>query len=148
MQSKNQKLIEFIKDLIRNEILEMSSTATAGGEYSTPKAFKKDNKEKDDEELKLSDGMSVIRSMVKAELKENYWHYRNDESMTTKQKLAASMTNIREALSMIERSVKYNVKLKNEMKFESDNYMKRTKNALNKISEKLIRLSTRVKDLV
>ena len=64
MQSKNQKLIEFIKDLIRNEILEMSSTATAGGEYSTPKAFKKDNKEKDDEELKLSDGMSVIRSMV------------------------------------------------------------------------------------
>ena len=128
MQSKNQKLIEFIKDLIRNEILEMSSTATAGGEYSTPKAFKKDNKEKDDEELKLSDGMSVIRSMVKAELKENYWHYRNDESMTTKQKLAASMTNIREALSMIERSVKYNVKLKNEMKFESDNYMKRTKN--------------------
>ena len=68
--------------------------------------------------------------------------------MTTKQKLAASMTNIREALSMIERSVKYNVKLKNEMKFESDNYMKRTKNALNKISEKLIRLSTRVKDLV
>ena len=148
MQSKNQKLIEFINDLIRNEILEMSSTATAGGEYSTPKAFKKDNKEKDDEELKLSDGMSVIRSMVKAELKENYWHYRNDESMTTKQKLAASMTNIREALSMIERSVKYNVKLKNEMKFESDNYMKRTKNALNKISEKLIRLSTRVKDLV
>tara|TARA_B100000131_G_scaffold321197_1_gene371222 strand:+ start:6233 stop:6679 length:447 start_codon:yes stop_codon:yes gene_type:complete len=148
MSNKTQKLIELIKELIRNEILEMSSTATAGGEYSTPKAFKKDNKEKDDEELNLSDGMSVIKSMVKSEIKENYWHYRNDESMTTKQKLAASMTNIREALTMIERSVKYNVKLKNEMKFESDNYMKRTKNALNKISEKLIRLSTRVKDLV
>ena len=96
----------------------------------------------------MSDGMSVIKSMVKEELSENYWHYRNDDSMTTKQKLAASMTNIREALIMIERSVKYNIKLKNEMKFQSDSYMKRTKNALNKISEKLIRLSTRVKDLV
>jgi hypothetical protein len=49
---------------------------------------------------------------------------------------------------MIEKSIKYNVKLKNEMKFESDNYMKRTKVAINKISEKLIRLSTKVKDLV
>ncbi len=49
---------------------------------------------------------------------------------------------------MIERSVKYNVKLKNEMKFESESYMKRTKIALNRISEKLLRLSTRVKDLV
>ena len=133
-----EKLKEIIRDMVREELKEFNTTASVGGSYNTPNAFSK--KEKDEEELKLSDGMEVV--------KENYWHYRNDESMTTKQKLARSMTNIREALKMIDKSIKYNVRLKNEMKFESDNYMKRTKVAINKISERLIRLSTRVKDLV
>ena len=144
MPSQSKQLAELIKKLIRQELKELSVTGGIdGGEGppKTPYAFKdpKDD-DKDEDDLKLSDGMSVV--------KENYWHYRNDESMTTKQKLAKSMTNIREALSMIEKSIKYNVKLKNEMKFESDSYMKRTKVAINKISEKLIRLSTKVKDLV
>mgnify|MGYP001184504955 FL=1 len=133
-----EKLKEIIRNMVREELKEFNTTASVGGSYNTPHAFSK--KEKDEDELKLSDGMKVV--------KENYWHYRNDESMTTKQKLAKSMTNIREALKMIDKSIKYNVRLKNEMKFESDNYMKRTKVAINKISEKLIRLSTRVKDLV
>ena len=34
------------------------------------------------------------------------------------------------------------------MRFESAQYMKRTKTALGKISEKLVRLSLKVKDLV
>ena len=147
MQSQSKQLAELIKKLIRQELKELSTTgAIDGGEGppKTPYAFSDpDDEEKDDDDLKLSAGMSLAEIV-----KENYWHYRNDESMSTKQKLAASMTNIREALTMIERSIKYNVKLKTEMKFESDSYMKRTKVAINKISEKLIRLSTKVKDLV
>jgi ribosomal 50S subunit-associated protein YjgA (DUF615 family) len=68
--------------------------------------------------------------------------------MSTKQKLAKSMTEIRNRMTEIEKLVKYNVKLKNEMRFESASYMKRTKIALTKISEKLVRLSHKVKDLV
>lgn len=147
MQSQSKQLAELIKKLIRQELKELSTTgAIDGGEGppKTPYAFSDpDDEEKDDDDLKLSAGMSLAEIV-----KENYWHYRNDESMSTKQKLAKSMTNIREALSMIERSIKYNVKLKNEMKFESDSYMKRTKVAINRISEKLIRLSTKIKDLV
>jgi len=144
MPLKSKQLAELIKTLIRQELKELSVTGGIdGGEGppKTPYAFKdpKDG-DKDEDDLKLSDGMTVV--------KENYWMYRNDESMSTKQKLAKSMTEIRDRIIEIEKLVKYNVKLKNEMKFESDNYMKRTKNALNKISEKLIRLSTKVKDLV
>ncbi len=144
MPLKSKQLAELIKTLIRQELKELSVTGGIdGGEGppKTPYAFKdpKDG-DKDEDDLKLSDGMTVV--------KENYWMYRNDESMSTKQKLAKSMTEIRDRITEIEKLVKYNVKLKNEMKFESDNYMKRTKNALNKISEKLIRLSTKVKDLV
>ena len=144
MSLKNKKLVEFLKARIRKELKEMSATGGIdGGEGppKTPYAFRdpKDD-EKDEDELKLSKGMSVV--------KENYWHFRNDESMSTKQKLAKSMTEIRNRMTEIEKLVKYNVKLKNEMRFESASYMKRTKIALSKISEKLVRLSHKVKDLV
>ena len=133
-----------IRELIRKELAEASVTGNIdGGEGppKTPYAFRdpKDD-DKDENDLKLSAGMSVV--------KENYWHYRNDESLSTKQKLAKSMTEIRNRITEIERLVKYNVKLKNEMRFESAQYMKRTKTALGKISEKLVRLSLKVKDLV
>ena len=133
-----------IRELIRKELAEASVTGNIdGGEGppKTPYAFRdpKDD-DKDEDDLKLSAGMSVV--------KENYWHYRNDESLSTKQKLAKSMTEIRNRITEIERLVKYNVKLKNEMRFESAQYMKRTKTALGKISEKLFRLSLKVKDLV
>jgi len=135
---RNKKLVELIRKMIQQEIEEMNTTASAGGEYSTPHAFRND--EKDDEELKLTNGMSVV--------KENYYQWRNNEDLTTKQKIARSMVAIRDSIDLIDKAVKYNVKLKTEMQFESGSYMERTKIALNKISEKLIRLSTRVKDLV
>ena len=58
------------------------------------------------------------------------------------------MSEIRNKITEIEKIVKHNVKLKNETRFKSDQYYKRTKGALNKISEKLMRLSTKIKDLV
>lgn len=123
--------------MIRKELAEMS-TSGAAAPYATPNAFT--DKEKDKDELKLSDGMSVVE--------EGYYHWRNDDSLSTKQKIAKSMTEIRNKISEIEKIVKHNVKLKNETKFKSDQYYKRTKGALHKISEKLMRLSTRIKDLV
>ena len=133
-----EKLREIIRKMVREELKEFNTTASVGGSYNTPNAFSK--KEKEEEELKLSDGMEVV--------KENYYAWRNDESISTKQKLAKSMTEIRDGIVMLEKAVKYNVKLKTEMKFQSEDYMKRTKNALGKISEKLLRLSTRVKDMI
>jgi len=138
------KLREFIRELIKKELAEASVTGNIdGGEGPprTPYAFKdpKDD-DKDEDDLKLSDGMSIV--------KENYYAWRNDDSIKKKKKLAKSMTEIRDGITMLERAVKYNVKLKREMKFESDQYMKRTKVALGKISEKLLRLSARVKDMI
>ena len=130
----NESITENNGRLIVNGVLQRAESKNQNG-----RVYPKDD-DKDEDDLKLSAGMSVV--------KENYWHYRNDESLSTKQKLAKSMTEIRNRITEIERLVKYNVKLKNEMRFESAQYMKRTKTALGKISEKLIRLSTKVKDLV
>ena len=122
MSPRNKKLVELLKKLIQKELKEMSVTGGldgGAGPPKTPYAFRNPkDKEKDEDDLKLSAGMSVV--------KENYWRFRNDESMSTKQKIAKSMTEIRNKISEIDKLVKYNVKLKNEMRFESDNYMKRT----------------------
>jgi len=138
----SSSLRELVRELIRKELEEASVTGNISG-YQSPYAFRNDEKDSEDE-LKLSAGMSVAKKLSES----TYWDYRNDESMTTTQKLAKSMMNIRDSITMLERAVKYNVKLKNEMKFGSDSYYKRTKIALNKISEKLIRLSTKIKDLI
>ena len=95
MSLKNKKLVELLKKLIRKELKELSVTGGIdGGEGppKTPYAFRdpKDD-DKDEDDLKLSAGMSVV--------KENYWHFRNDESLSTKQKkdidelLANTVTN-------------------------------------------------------
>jgi hypothetical protein len=138
MSNKYKLLVKYIREMIRKELEEASTTASAGGQYATPHAFRND--EKDEDDLKLPDGMSVV--------KEGYYEWRNDENMTTKQKLGRSMAEIRDRITEIDKLVSYNVKLKKEMKFESNNYWKNTTKALNKISEKLVRLSTKIKDLV
>ena len=138
MSDKYKILAKFIREMIRKELAEANTTASVGGQYATPHAF--NDKEKEDEELKLSDGMSVV--------KESYHQWKNDDSLTTKQKLGHAMREIRDRMTEIEKLVQYNVKLKKEMKFESNSYWKNTTKALNKISEKLVRLSTKIKDLI
>ncbi len=135
MQSK---LKEFIRQLVQQQLKEMSTSAAAGP-YATPYAFQDPKKKKKKKDYKLSKGMSIT---------ENYHTWKKDDSLSTKQKLGHSMREIRNRMTEIEKLVKYNVKLKNETKFQSKSYWKNTTKALNKISEKLVRLSTQIKDLV
>ena len=63
-----------------------------------------------------------------------YHEYRNDESLTPKQKIGRSMREIRDALNELDRTVKMNLKLKTELKIKSEDYWKNTHKALTKIS--------------
>ena len=76
-----------------------------------------------------------------------YHNYRNDESMTPKQKIGHSMREVRDSLQQLEGLVKMNVKLKNELKVNSQSYWKNTHKALNKISERLVKLANKVGQL-
>jgi len=76
-----------------------------------------------------------------------YHDYRNDESMTPKQKIGRSMREVRDGLNSLEGLVKMNVKLKNELNVNSQSYWKNTHKALNKISERLVKLANKVGQL-
>ena len=140
--SNLDKLREIIRELIRKEISEASTTSNVAG-YETPMAFsggrKKDKKKKKDISTN-STGYNVV--------KEGKYHdYRNDESLTPKQKIGRSMREVRDSLQHLERLVKMNVRLKNELNVNSGSYWKNTHKALHKISERLVKLANKVGQL-
>ena len=81
-------------------------------------------------------------------LREGRYHdWRNDESLTPKQKIGKSMREIRDALNELDKTVKMNLKLKNELKMDSRDYWKNTHKALTKISERLVKMANKVGNL-
>ena len=76
-----------------------------------------------------------------------YHDWRNDESLTSKQKVGKSVREIRDALNELDKTVKMNLKLKNELKMDSRDYWKNTHKALTKISERLVKMANKVGNL-
>ena len=76
-----------------------------------------------------------------------YHEYRNDESMTPKQKIGKSMREIRDSLNELDKLVKMNVRLKNELNVDSRSYWKNTHKALRRVSERLVKLANKVGQL-
>lgn len=136
MFMKKSKFIEIIKKLIEREkkLKEASTTVSAGGSYMTPNAFsKKKGGHKDPDVFdyeKVNEG--------------KYHDYRNDESLTPRQKIGHSMREVRNALSELNKMIDMNVRLKNELNVDSRSYWKNTHKALGKISERLVKLANKV----
>ena len=76
-----------------------------------------------------------------------YHDYRNDESLSAKQKIGYSMREVRDKLNELDKLVKMNVRLKNEIGVDSKTYWKRTHGAMKKISERLVKLANKVGQL-
>ena len=140
--SKMDKLKEIIRELIKKELDEASTSAATPG-YQTPYAFsggRKKDKKKKKKIATNSTGYSKVNEG-------RYHQYRNDESMTPKQKIGRSMREIRDSLNNLDKLVKMNVRLKNELNVDSRSYWKNTHKALNKISERLVKLANKVGQL-
>jgi len=76
-----------------------------------------------------------------------YHDYRNDKSLTPKQKIGRSMMEVRDTLKQLESIVAMNIRLKNEVGVDSTSYWKRTHTAMKKISERLVKLANKVGQL-
>jgi len=135
------RLREYIRTFVR-ELLstnEITQTGDIAG-YNTPFAFsskKKKDKDKEEEVATNSTGYEIVKEG-------RYHQWRNDESLSPKQKIGMAMRETRDSLKELERTVQYNVRLKTELKVDSRDYWKTTHKALSKISEKLVRLANKV----
>ena len=144
--SIRDKLKEIIRELIKKELAEASVTGNIdGGEGppKTPYAFRGKRKKDKDKENKISTNSTGYTKVNEGK----YHDYRNDESLTPKQKIGRSMREVRDGLNNLEKLVKMNVRLKNELSVNSDSYWKNTHKALHKISERLVKLANKVGQL-
>ena len=140
--SKMDKLKEIIRELIRNELDEATTSGATPG-YQTPNAFTGGagkGKKKKKEISTNSTGYNVVREG-------KYHDYRNDDTLSAKQKIGHSMREVRDGLNNLEKLVKMNVRLKNELNVNSGSYWKNTHKALHKISERLVKLANKVGQL-
>ena len=154
--SARNKLKEFIRQLIQKELAEASSTASAGNiHYKTPYAFKKNKKGKKKKKAGYGGGSYNPTIGTDNELvddpklrKEGKYHdFRNDDSLTTKQKIGMAMRETRDSLKNLEKTIDMNLRLKNELNVDSRDYWKNTHKALHKISERLVKLAGKVGQL-
>ena len=134
--SLESRLRERIQEYLLDEIssVEEASTSANVPGYQTPYAFSKKKDGHEDPEVagykKVNEG--------------KYHQYRNDESLTPKQKIGRSMREVRDSLNGLSKTIDMSVKLKTELKVDSKDYWKTTNKALTKISERLVKLANKV----
>ena len=131
------------------EIDEANTTVDAGGEYNTKYAFGK--KKKKDSTVGLMGYTQVEEStfMKMAKLtminEVNYNEYKKDETASSKQKVNRAIKEVNSRLFKIERIISQNIKLKTETGIDENKYWKSTRENLSKISEKMERLSNKLR---
>ena len=146
--SKQIELLrKIVRELIQQELGEASTTGNldgGAGPPKTPYAFQSKPKSKKDKEKEKA----IMKAMGYTKVNEGRYHdWRNDESMSPKQKIGKSVREVRHALDALDKTIKMNVRLKNELNVDSRNYWKTTHKALSKISERLVKLATKVGSL-
>ena len=160
---QQQRFREVIRQIIKQELDEMSTTGSVAG-YLTPYAFR-GNKQKqiarakhiatDTTGFKLTPRgeKEINRSAdkmetVKQELSENrYYKYKNDPTATPHQKIAKAISELNKSLYEVERALKINARLKNESGIASEQLWKRTQQGLIKLESRLLNIATRIREI-
>jgi hypothetical protein len=118
---------------------EMSTTASMGAPPQKPDIFKKKNEYK-----KVQEAMDRKYE----QLIEGYGDFAlSDSKMSPARKVNASIRDVAKKLKEIEETVKWTGRLKTESGISHSGFSSGTHNALRKISERLIKISERVRSL-
>ena len=132
------------------ELDEMSTTAGVPG-YQTPFAFGAADDETMEQggykKVKTKKDESVYKQMMNQLFEMRYSDYKNDTTTTPKTKVNKSIAEVNRLLGEIEKIVHRNIRLKTEMGVNSNDYWKNTSRNFGKISERLVRINNKLKEL-
>jgi uncharacterized protein YpuA (DUF1002 family) len=159
---KKEALRQAIRELIKKELDEMSTTGMVAG-YLTPMAFRGNKKTNVDRAKHLANqtGYKLTSKgekdanrpadkmeVVTHELAENkYYQYRNDDTKSPHKKIADAISQLNKNLQEVERVIKMNARLKNESGITSEQLWKRTQQGLLKLEAKLLGIATRIREI-
>ncbi len=136
-----------------DEVEEMNTTASAGGEYQTPYAFASKNKKKKKmipkyyEPAIVEQLLSRMSDTIKKLDEISYKDFKNDPSSTFKQKINTGIKEVSKQLYEIESTVNRLSKLKTEIGADQQIFLKQTFQRFNKISERLLRLENKIREI-
>ena len=151
-------LRKFIREVIRKELDEITTTASVGG-YLTPRAFagkslinrKKIKAVAEKLGWKLTKrGKEALNRKVDEIINEGtskYYLFRNDQEKTARQKIGLSVREAKRALGRVDAQLKILSRYKNEFGYSSSNYWKRTLKDIYKIEERLVKISHKLREL-
>lgn len=140
---------KLVREILEDEIEEISTTASVAV-YSTPHAFtgnKKKNKDRQKKTAKKS-GYKLAESVNKLdEAVSRYNRFKNDQEKTSRQKIGLSIREAKKAIKEIDRQLKILTRYKNEFRYSTDHYWKRTLKDIYTIERKVLKISQRLREL-
>lgn len=135
-----------LKKVQEEKEIEEASTSAGAGAYMTPRAFGK----ADNDTVEALGYKRVQEAMDNKyeRLIEGYKTFAlSDPKMSPAKKVNASIKNVAKQLKEIEETIKYTSRLKTESGISHSGFGPSTSKALGKISERLIKISERVRSL-
>ena len=142
-----------------DELDEANVTANldgGAGPPRTPYAFAKSEDDMDDDHIQVLgykksnkhfESVLKIDSQLENLIEATYRAYRKDESMSAKKKVNIAIKEINRKLYEVEQLVNQNTKLKTEMGLSQGQYWESTKIRFGKISERMLKISRKIKEL-
>jgi hypothetical protein len=128
--------------------IDEASTSAGAGAYNTPAAFSTPEQARKKKKMKYP-GVAEALDKKYEQLIESYKQYALGDSKTTPDQTSKrlQLREVSKKLQEIETLVKYSSRLKTESGISRDGYGPAVNNALTKISERLIKISERVRAL-
>jgi len=148
-----------IDKAVNEDEIEEASTSAGAGSYMTPKAFgkrtnpnlKQSTGYTDVPKTKLHTEYDYVQEAMDRKYEQLIEGYRDfalsDSKMSPAKKVNASIREVAKKLKEIEETIKYTGRLKTESGIAHSGFSSGTHNALRKISERLIKISERVRSL-
>jgi len=143
MQKKNPNVdIELTED----ELGEQNVTGAIAG-YQTPYAFSTKAQAKKKKKMKYESVQKAMDIKYEAMIESYSKFATGNPKSTPSQTVNGTIKEVAKKLQEIDQLVRYTSRLKNESGIAGSTYGRSTSNALNKISERLIKISERVRSL-
>jgi hypothetical protein len=145
-----------------DELDEANVTANldgGAGPPRTPYAFAKSEDDMDDDHIEVLgykkspksnkhfESLSKLDSQLESLIEATYRAYKKDETISAKKKVNLAIKEINRKLYEVEQLVNQNTKLKTEMGLSQGQYWESTKVRFGKISERMLKISRKIKEL-
>lgn len=156
MSSEENELRQYIREIIKKELDEISTSAGAGP-YMTPMAFQGNISKNINKKRRIATQLGwILTKRGKeqlsrpadnlTEIRAPYYDFRDMEGLPQK-KIAEKISEINKNVDMIERLIKMSTRYQSEVGVTSEELYSRTRESLRKLENRLLLLGVKIREI-